>query len=127
MLTRPTRWFGSWGHPHLSDESLLELHALLVAGEHSVAARYLRHVKQCDACAQRLDGVREDAAALRQDVTASVDARITRPVSNVSSTSSCAVSRATPARSSPSPPPSIVRLQAPPFVDGWPWLPRPDC
>ena len=38
MLTRPTRWFGSWGHPHLSDESLLELHALLVAGEHSVAA-----------------------------------------------------------------------------------------
>ena len=77
MLTRPTRWFGSWGHPHLSDESLLELHALLVAGEHSVAARYLRHVKQCDACAQRLDGVREDAAALRQDVTASADARIT--------------------------------------------------
>ena len=77
MLTRPTRWFGSWGHPHLSDESLLELHALLVAGEHSVAARYLRHVKQCEACAQRLDAVREDAAALRQDVTASADARIT--------------------------------------------------
>ena len=77
MLTRPTRWFGSWGHPHLSDESLVELHALLVAGEHSVAARYLRHVKQCDACARRLDGVREDAATLRQDVTASIDARIT--------------------------------------------------
>ncbi|AMY11021.1 hypothetical protein LuPra_04265 [Luteitalea pratensis] len=77
MLTRPTRWFGSWGRPHLSDESLLELHALLVAGEHSVAGRYLRHVKQCEVCAQRLDGVREDAAALRQDVTASIDARIT--------------------------------------------------
>ena len=39
MLTRPTRWFGNWGHPHLSDESLVELHALLVAGEHSVAVR----------------------------------------------------------------------------------------
>ena len=77
MLTRPTRWFGSWGHPHLSDESLVELHALLVAGEHSVAGRYLRHVKQCEACARRLDGVREDAATLRQDVTASIDARIT--------------------------------------------------
>jgi hypothetical protein len=77
MLTRPTRWFGSWGDPHLSDESLVELHALLIAGEHSVAARYLRHVKQCDACAGRLDGVREDAIALRQDVTASIDARIT--------------------------------------------------
>ena len=77
MLTRPTRWFATWGQPHLSDESLLELHALLVAGEHAVAARYLRHVKQCEACAQRLDGVRQDTAALRQDVTASVDARIT--------------------------------------------------
>jgi hypothetical protein len=78
MLTRPTRWFGNWGHhPHLSDESLVELHALLVAGEHSVAGRYLRHVKQCEGCAQRLDGVRGDAATLRQDVTASVDARIT--------------------------------------------------
>jgi hypothetical protein len=77
MVMRATRWFGGWGLPHLSDESLLELHALLVAGEHSVAARYLRHVKQCEACAARLDAVREDAAALRQDVTASVDARIT--------------------------------------------------
>jgi hypothetical protein len=77
MMTRPTRWFGSWGDPHLSDESLVELHALLIAGEHSVAARYLRHVKQCEACAARLDGVREDAVALRQDVNASIDARIT--------------------------------------------------
>jgi hypothetical protein len=77
MLTRPARWFGNWGHPHLSEESLVELHALLVAGEHSVAARYLRHVKQCESCGRRLDAVREDAAMLRQDVTASVDARIT--------------------------------------------------
>jgi hypothetical protein len=77
MVTHPTRWFGGWGLPHLSDESLLELHALLLAGEHSLAARYLRHVKQCDDCAVRLDAVREDAAALRQDVTASADARIT--------------------------------------------------
>ena len=77
MVTRPTRWFAGRGYPHLSDESLLELHALLVAGEHAVAGRYLRHVKQCDACAQRLEAVRDDAAALRRDVTASVDARIT--------------------------------------------------
>ena len=77
MVTRSMRWFGSWGLPHLSDESLLELHALLLAGEHSVAARYLRHVKQCEACTSRLDAVREDAAALRRDVTASADAQIT--------------------------------------------------
>ena len=29
MLMRPTRWIGGWGRPHLSDESLLELHAML--------------------------------------------------------------------------------------------------
>jgi hypothetical protein len=79
MVTRSMRWFGSWGLPHLSDESLLELHALLLAGEHSVAARYLRHVKQCEACSSRLDAVRDDAAALRRDVTASADAQITSP------------------------------------------------
>ena len=77
MHMRPMRWFGSWGLPHLSDESLLELHALLSAGEHSVAGRYLKHVKQCESCAARLDAVREDAASLRRDVTASVDAQIT--------------------------------------------------
>lgn len=77
MLTRPMRWFGEWGLPHLSDESLLELHALLRAGEHAVAARYLKHVKSCESCAARFDHVREGAAALRRDVTASADARIT--------------------------------------------------
>jgi hypothetical protein len=77
MLMRPLRWFGGWGLPHLSDESLIELHALLIAGEHTVAARYLKHVKQCESCAERLDDVREDAAAIRRDVTANVDALIT--------------------------------------------------
>lgn len=61
----------------MSDESLLELHAMLAAGEHGVAARYLKHVRQCEPCADRLDAVREDAATLRRDVTASVDTRIT--------------------------------------------------
>jgi len=77
MLMRPTRWFGGWGLPHLSDESLLELHALLTTGEHPVAARYLKHVRQCEACAARLEAVREDATALGRDVAASLDARIT--------------------------------------------------
>ena len=77
MHMRPMRWFGSWGLPHLSDESLIELHALLSAGEHSVAGRYLKHVKQCESCSARLEAVREDAAALRRDVTAKVDAQIT--------------------------------------------------
>jgi hypothetical protein len=77
MLMRPMRWFGGWGLPHLSDESLLELHALLTAGEHTVAARYLKHVKHCEPCAARLDAVREDAAVLRRDVSATVEARIT--------------------------------------------------
>lgn len=77
MLMRPMRWFGGWGLPHLSDESLLELHALLVAGEHTVAARYLKHVKQCEPCAARLEAVRDGAAGLGRDVTASVEARIT--------------------------------------------------
>ena len=63
MLTRPMRWFGDWGLPHLSDESLLELHALLIAGEHAVAARYLKHVKVCESCEARFDDVRESAAA----------------------------------------------------------------
>ena len=40
MLKRTTRWFGAWGSPHLSDESLIELHALLLSGERGVAARY---------------------------------------------------------------------------------------
>jgi hypothetical protein len=77
MLTRPTRWFGGWGHPHLSDESLVELHALLLTGEHGVASRYLRHVKQCTACNERLDALREDCADIRRDVLAAADARIT--------------------------------------------------
>lgn len=77
MLTRPTRWFGGWGHPHLSDESLVELHALLLTGEHAVAARYLRHVKQCPSCAERLEALREDCAEIRRDVLAAADARIT--------------------------------------------------
>jgi hypothetical protein len=77
MLMRPTRWFGNWGLPHLSDESLLELHALLTAGQQTVAARYLRHVRRCEACAARLESVRADAAALGRDVAASLDARIT--------------------------------------------------
>lgn len=77
MLTRPMRWFGDWGHPHLSDESLLELHALLLSGEHAVAARYLKHVRQCEDCAARLEAVRDQAAILRRDVSASIEARIT--------------------------------------------------
>ena len=77
MVTRPTRWFGGWGHPHLSDESLVELHALLLTGEHGIAARYLRHVKQCGPCAERLDALRQDCAEIRQDVLAVADARIT--------------------------------------------------
>jgi len=77
MHMRPMRWFGSWGLPHLSDESLIELHALLSAGEHSVAGRYVKHVKQCESCSARLEAVREDAAALRRDVTANVDSQIT--------------------------------------------------
>lgn len=77
MVTRSMRWFGGWGDGHLSDESLLELHALLLGGEHGLAARYLRHVKACDDCAARLEAVRDDAASLRHDVTASADAGIT--------------------------------------------------
>ncbi len=77
MVTRSMRWFGNWGDGHLSDESLLELHALLLGGEHGLAGRYLRHVKACDDCATRLEAVRDDAASLRHDVTASADARIT--------------------------------------------------
>ena len=77
MLTRPTRWFGGWGHPHLSDESLVELHALLLTGEHAVAARYLRHVKPCPSCTERFEALREDCADIGRDVLAAVDARIT--------------------------------------------------
>ncbi len=77
MMTRPTRWFGAWGSPHLSEESLVELHTLLVTGEHALAARYLRHVRQCDDCTARLDALRDDYADLRSDVVAAADARIT--------------------------------------------------
>ena len=77
MFTSQTRWFGPWALPHLSDESLVELHALLLSGEQAVAARYLKHIKQCDDCAGRFDSLREDAAALRRDVTASAEALIT--------------------------------------------------
>ena len=77
MATRSMRWFSGWGHPHLSDESLVELHSLLLAGEHGVAARYLRHVKQCDPCATRLEALREDCADLRRDILAAVDGHIT--------------------------------------------------
>ncbi|BCS33938.1 hypothetical protein TBR22_A31660 [Luteitalea sp. TBR-22] len=76
MLTRPMRWFGRWDSPHLSDESLLELHALLTTGEHALAARYLRHVRRCDECAQRLEVVREESADLGRDVVAHLDGRI---------------------------------------------------
>ncbi|WP_396626835.1 hypothetical protein [Luteitalea sp.] len=76
MLMRPTRWFGRWDTPHLSDESLLELHALLATGEHALAARYLRHVKRCDECTQRLSVVREECADLGHDVGAYLDDRI---------------------------------------------------
>ncbi|MCC6164780.1 MAG: hypothetical protein IT182_15625 [Acidobacteria bacterium] len=77
MFMLHTRWFGPWALPHLSDESLVELHTLLVSGEQAVAARYLRHLKQCDDCARRFDALREDAAALRHDVATSVEALIT--------------------------------------------------
>jgi len=77
MLKRTTRWFGAWGSPHLSDESLIELHALLLSGERGVAARYQRHVRQCPSCRERLEGLRDACADLRRDVQASVDARIT--------------------------------------------------
>ncbi len=77
MFMLHTRWFGPWALPHLSEESLVELHALLVSGEQALAARYLRHLKQCDDCSDRFDALRDDAAALRRDVTASVEALIT--------------------------------------------------
>lgn len=77
MLTRSTRWFEGWGLPHLSDESLLELHAMLVAGEGSLAARYLKHVKQCEACAGRFEALRDEAAAFGRHVTAALEARVT--------------------------------------------------
>lgn len=76
MLTVPTRW-SPWSGPHLSDESLLELHALLLGGEHAVAARYQRHVKHCPSCSRRLQAVRERCDDLRRDMLAAVDARIT--------------------------------------------------
>jgi hypothetical protein len=77
MLKRTTRWFGAWGSPHLSDESLIELHALLLSGERGVAARYQRHVRQCESCRERLEGLRDACADLRRDVHATVEARIT--------------------------------------------------
>ena len=77
MLTRPMRWFAGWGYPHLSEESLVELHALLQTGEHALAARYLRHVKQCTPCGERLANLRADAGDMRRDVLAAVEARIT--------------------------------------------------
>lgn len=77
MLKRTTRWFGEWGGPHLSDESLVELHALLLSGEHGVAARYLRHVRQCESCRERLEHLRDACAELRRDVQASVEVHIT--------------------------------------------------
>lgn len=76
MFTRATRWFGGWDSPHLSDESLLELHALLTAGEQGLASRYLRHVRRCDECTQRLEVVREECADLALDLAAHLDGRI---------------------------------------------------
>ena len=74
MLTHPKRWFVGT-HPHLSDESLLELHALLSTGEHAVAARYLRHVRGCDDCTDRLEALRVEMTTLQDDVLAAADAR----------------------------------------------------
>lgn len=76
MLTIPTRW-SSWSGAHLSNESLLELHALLLSGEHVVAARYQRHVKQCVACGRRLQALRDTCADLRGDVLGAADSSIT--------------------------------------------------
>ncbi|HTV03048.1 MAG TPA: hypothetical protein VMF13_21045 [Luteitalea sp.] len=77
MVRFATRWFGGWGQPHLSDESLVELHTLQRTGEHALAARYQRHVRQCESCMGRLEALREDCAELRRDVLAGVDALIT--------------------------------------------------
>lgn len=77
MLKRTTRWFGAWASPHLSEESLVELHALLLSGQRGVAARYQRHVRQCESCRERLEGLRAACADLRRDVHATVDAHIT--------------------------------------------------
>lgn len=77
MLKRTTRWFGAWASPHLSEESLVELHTLLLSGQHGVAARYQRHVRQCASCRERLGALRDACADLRRDVHASVEARIT--------------------------------------------------
>lgn len=76
MVTRPTRWFSGWGTPHLSEESLVELHTLLVAGEARVAARYLRHLRECDDCADRFEQVRAMCDELGADVRAAADSRI---------------------------------------------------
>lgn len=77
MLKRTTRWFGAWASPHLSEESLVELHTLLLSGQRGVAARYQRHVRQCEPCRERLEGLRAACADLRRDVHATVEARIT--------------------------------------------------
>ncbi len=77
MVRRATRWFGGWGHTHLSDESLVELHTLQITGEHGLAAGYLRHVRHCDQCLARLDALRDSCSDLRRDVLASVDTLLT--------------------------------------------------
>lgn len=76
MLMRPTRWFSGWGTPHLSDESLVELHTLLVAGDSLVAGRYLRHVRACETCAERFAEVRAMCADIGEAARAAADSRI---------------------------------------------------
>ena len=103
MLTRSMRWFGSWGLPHLSDESLLELHALLLAGEHAVAARYLdmsSNARPARAASTPSGRTPPPSAA----TSPPAPMRRSPPrASSASSTSSCAGSRGTPAASCPSP------------------------
>lgn len=78
MQNISTRWTSRWhGGPHLSDESLVELHALLMTGEHAVAARYQRHVRQCPECAARLDTLRQELAGLRADLVSAAEALMT--------------------------------------------------
>jgi hypothetical protein len=73
-----SRWQASWPlGGHLSEESLLELHALRSAGDHRQAARYLSHVKNCHGCRTALADLESALAAVASDVRMAADQLIT--------------------------------------------------
>lgn len=72
------RWQPSWPlGTHLSEESLLELHALRSAGDHRQAARYLSHVRTCERCRTALAELESALAAIASDVRLAADQLIT--------------------------------------------------